>query len=53
MSEKDSTPQGGRALKQALKQAAHGDDQGPSLPEFKEDLENTLRHMAWCLGGPV
>lgn len=49
MSGKGSTPEGGRALEQT----AHGGGQGSNLPEFKEHLDNALKHMAWCLGGPV
>ena len=35
-----SAPQGGRALEQA----AQGSGHGPRLPEFKDHLDNTLRH---------
>ena len=36
-----------------MEQAAQGSGNGPRLLEFKEHLDNTLRHRISISGGPV
>ena len=36
-----------------MEQAAQGSGRGPELPEFKEPLDNAIRHRVWILSGPV
>ena len=36
-----------------MEQPAQGSGHSPELLEFKECLDNTLRHRVWILDGPV
>jgi len=38
---------------QRLAEDPQGSAHSPKLPEFKEHLDNALRHKVWILGGPM